>query len=132
MLHFLSKMPFYAAYRWVNSGQVGEIVSLKTHGNLTISHTYLKLNTSENGAKTDYLGLRFIMLSTQDARDKVNRSEQIENMLKVMRNYLVFRLGIPFLERTFKTLNEPQENLLNQNTQMIIKSLIAAIKATLD
>ena len=53
-------------------------------------------------------------------------------MLKVMRNYLMFRLGIPFLERTFKTLNEPQENLLNQNTQMIIKSLIAAIKATLD
>ena len=72
------------------------------------------------------------MLSTQDVRDKVNRSEQVENMLKVMRNYLVFRLGIPFLERTFKTLNEPQENLLNQNTQMIIKSLIAAIKATLD
>ena len=69
MLHFLSKMPFYAAYRWVNSGQVGEIVSLKTHGNTIISHTYLKLNTSENVNKANYLGLRFIMLSMQDARD---------------------------------------------------------------
>lgn len=86
----------------VKNKQLAEIISLRTLNNCVISHTYLKVDGAEKREVNDFIGLRMIIMSTQDKKDKTNFESRIEDLLHFIKLFVVFRLGISFLEKTLK------------------------------